>query len=288
MSIASTNIAAVVVVYNPSEEVLRNIFTYIDYVDKLYLYDNSPTPRLTNSLSKYKSKIEYLGNGKNNGIAFALNVGANKAIKDGYKLLLTMDQDSSFSDKNIPLLFDFTHKFSLDNIGIISPFHNTKGYRVPVSTKEYEEVLAVMTSGNMLNLEIFKRVGGFLEEFFIDYVDFEYCLRLNSMGYKVIQLNNIILEHNLGELITRKFFGRTISVTNHPPLRLYYRTRNRLYVTQKYCTTFFRYSVSLLRLIVADFIKVVFFEKQKFEKMKMIGIGIIHFFLRRDGEYLVK
>ena len=89
-------LAAVLVFYNPSSDNIEFINTYIDEVDKLYVNDNSDDniKRLNNT-----DKIEYVKLNKNMGIAYALNVGAKRAVKDKFKYLLTLDQDSKITKK---------------------------------------------------------------------------------------------------------------------------------------------------------------------------------------------
>ena len=62
----------------------------------------------------------------------------------------------------------------------------------------------------------------------------DYCLSLNKGGFKIIQVNNAILIHNLGESIKKSVLGLKITPTNHSPLRRYYMSRNRRYIWDKY------------------------------------------------------
>jgi GT2 family glycosyltransferase len=67
-------------------------------------------------------------------------------------------------------------------------------------TKErFEEKLVVITSGNLLKVSAFERIGGFREDLFIDSVDFDFCLRLKKSGYRIMRCNQAILYHSLGE-----------------------------------------------------------------------------------------
>ena len=63
-------IAGVTVLYNPNQEVIKNIKNYLPYIEKLYLVDNSPNK--DNKKLKINSKIKYINNHKNLGIAEAL------------------------------------------------------------------------------------------------------------------------------------------------------------------------------------------------------------------------
>ena len=56
----------------------------------------------------------------------------------------------------------------------------------------------MITSGSLLALAVFRRVGPMREDFFIDAVDFQYCLRLRRHGYKVIETLLPTLIHPIG------------------------------------------------------------------------------------------
>ena len=84
-------LAAVVVFYFPSEKNIKNINNYIDVVDKVIVVDNSDDEieRMKNT-----EKIEYIKLGENKGIAYALNVGAKRAIEDK-KVIDILSEDSN-------------------------------------------------------------------------------------------------------------------------------------------------------------------------------------------------
>ena len=275
------NLAAVVVLYNPVLEVVTNINSYIRYVDIVYAVDNSEQKnnKLIEILGKYK-KIKYINNGGNQGIAHALNVGAREAIKDGYGFLLTMDQDSKASEKMIPRMLQCLDKFNGFNVGIVSPFHASKFHKISQERGCIEKKI-VMTSGNMLSLDAYRQIGPFMEELFLDYVDNEYCLRLQKFGYKVIQASEAILFHNLGELSMHKLFGKNIYCYNYPPIRYYYRTRNVITTNRKYTYVDYMYFKELLK----DIVKIVLYETDKIAKFVHIYFGIRDAIRGKMGKY---
>lgn len=92
-------LAACVVLYNPDDTIFENILTYGNYVDKLIVIDNSLKKNnlLIDKLNEiFESKLIYINNNDNLGIATALNQACDKAIELKFKWILTMDQDSSF------------------------------------------------------------------------------------------------------------------------------------------------------------------------------------------------
>lgn len=224
-------IAGVVVLYQPDKKVIANIKTYINQVDILYAVDNSDKKnhKLIEILEK-SLKIQYVDNGGNKGIAAALNVGAVSAIRAGYEYLLTMDQDSRCSEHMVERLAEYFKMHSGEHIGIVSAFQEISSEKSIYHLKKEEQLQTVMTSGNLLNLTAYKKVGKFLNKYFIDHVDNEYCLRLNKRGYKVVRLNDVILHHNLGVPVNVAGIAKSL----HSPVRLYYIVRNSLDMCERY------------------------------------------------------
>ena len=274
-------IPATVIWYNPDNENINNIKTYINYVEKIYIIDNSMKSNMKLSSSLNNDKIEYVYNNKNLGIAKALNFACEKAINDGFEWILTMDQDSSFDSDGIKKYFETFDNMENKNIGIFSPRHILKN-----DTKEFDEssdfleVDHVMTSGNLLNLSVWEKIGKFDENLFIDEVDSEICFRIIESGYKVIQLNKIRMFHELGNLEKRNFFTRKISVLNHNHIRKYYIMRNKFYMLKKYK----KYRLRYIYYILNDFFKVIFYEKDKLRKLKYMFKGITDFMKNKMGE----
>lgn len=265
------NICGIVVWYNPTFKDVNNISSYINDIDYLYIFDNTVDPKININFFKncenWKSKIKYISFNENKGIAFALNYIAEIALKKGYKWLLTMDQDSSFSNLSFKNYFSINKK--LDNVAILGPNYDYKNKDLKVSTL-LREVELIITSGNLINLEIWKKVNGFDEKLFIDEVDHEYCYKIKKKNYKILECGNIILNHNLGKSCEKIIFGKKIKYTEHSAIRKYYIFRNSLYITNLYPEYKKKYRKKLLK----EIIKILLLEEQKYSKLKMIMIGI--------------
>ena len=276
-------IAAVVVLYNPDSDILNNINTYINQVDKLFVIDNSENfiPSLIDKI-QLLNNVEYVYNHSNIGIAAALNIGAKKADAENFEYLLTMDQDSKASSEMVAELLKC---FSIDSrIAIVSPFHKLiKNITAKQKNNICHQVLTTMTSGNLVKIKNLKEIGLYKEDFFIDYVDHEICLRMNKMGFKVYQNNETLLSHSLGELKQKFFLFKKVYPTHHSPLRLYYRTRNRLYVLNSYKKEFPLYCINDFVNFIKEFIKIILFESQRRKKLFMIYQGFIDFKKRNFG-----
>ncbi|MFN2438727.1 MAG: hypothetical protein ABR503_05970, partial [Chitinophagaceae bacterium] len=101
------NIAGVVILYNPSNDVVSNINSYLPYINKLYVVDNSENSALSMlQETGVAEKVIYIHDGENKGIAERLNQVVEISLAEGFDWLLTMDQDSLFSYSSISSYFN--------------------------------------------------------------------------------------------------------------------------------------------------------------------------------------
>lgn len=265
-------IAGCVVLYNPPDDCIGNIETYIGLVDVLFVMDNSTkhNAELISSL-KQNPKIEYTDFNANTGIAYALKIGVGKAVEKGYDLCLTMDQDSRFPLISREELYDrFASVSNLDDYGIIGLNFNSE-----CKERELKEVKTWITSGNFIVLECYKKIKGFNADLFIDYVDFELNEQFYNIGKKIAVWQDWSLEHKIGNPERHSFFLIKFTVMNHSPIRLYYRYRNSLFLFKK--NKRFYKNLYYHNLFI-DIPKILLFETDRKKKLRMIKIG------RRDAK----
>jgi rhamnosyltransferase len=270
-----------VVLYNPDEEIFKNISTYLDYVKELIVVDNSELENLELKTRLQKMpKVHYVRNGENLGIARALNIAAEYGIARGYKWLLTMDQDTCFYEASALEYFDHFNQMEKAKLAILSPYQ--------LNVKEHvssEVVQLVMTSANIISLKCFVEIGGFNNGLFIDEVDHDYCLRAIQAGYDIKRVN-IRISHALGRHRTMKFMNKKLVVSVHSPIRLYYITRNNLYMLKQYETAFPALMATRRKMLYTVLFNNIFFDlKLSLEKLKYIRRGIRDFKNNQYGKY---
>lgn len=226
-------LAGVVILYKPETDMFKNLRSYLPFLDVLYVADN------TEEKAKFppdfpETNIHLIQDGENRGIAYRLNQAATLAKEKGYRWLLTMDQDSFFDQAQLTQYIDCLQRF--DNSATVAMFGVEYNRKNAAAGCACEAVSYHITSGSLLNLDLFSTIGRFDENLFIDEVDLEYCYRANIAGYKVIKFNNIYLNHSLGTVRyhrSLKNFKLTPRAL-HSPVRVYYMIRNYLYVSKKY------------------------------------------------------
>jgi len=282
-------ICSITVTYKPDFIINKQIKLLLKFIDKIIIIDNgSVNKKMLQKISRYK-KIFIVYNEENIGLAAALNMGIKYAIKRGFKWVLALDQDS-LPDKNmINKMIKVYNELSYDrkkDIGGIFPYHielQNKN-KLKITDNSYKFTETAITSGSMFKIDIFKKTGFFEEKLFIDYIDYEFCLRAKKFGYKFIMVNNAILYHKLGDTKEIYFLNKKRVVTNHSPLRRYYITRNRFYVYKKYFNIAKNFIINDFKCFIKEIIKIILFEKEKFSKLYMIFLGLIHFLFNRYGK----
>ena len=275
-------VAGMVTLYNPTDEDISNINSYIDDIDKLYIIDNTEGKDNKSRIPKNK-KIEYIFKNNNLGVATAMNIAAEKAREEGYNWLLTMDQDTTFNPGVLAKMKEVAQKEDTKKVGIICPWHHTKLIDKKPDT-EYDDPHDVMTSGNLVNLSILEKIGGYKDELFIDGIDIEFSMNLHKHGYKILRINSIEIEHNLGDIFYKNIHGRLFLCTNHAPIRRYYIMRNYHYIKDMYL----KYDPSYCYALVSqrhNMIGVLLFEKQKIKKIKMYLRGYRDYKKGIKGKY---
>jgi len=85
----------------------------------------------------------------------------------------------------------------------------------------------------LLNMKLIHKIGVMRDEYFIDRVDNEFCFRARRMGFKIVVLPGIDVEHKLGNITIGKILGKKICLYNQSPVRAYYRTRNLILFTKE-------------------------------------------------------
>lgn len=253
-SIRKNKICAVVVLYNPNEEVIGNIYSYVQELDRLYIYDNSDKKNISyiEKLEKIP-KAEYLGKKDNNGLAMAFNETAGIARTAGYTWMITFDQDSFAEKGMVTAMREFCDSSSCDNsIAVVAPVINDIDKSKITQERYCTYFDKVIQSGSMHNLEIMEIVGGYDEKLFIDLVDYEYCTRCIVNGYKIIKLSNALLMHNQqNDKVERMFIeGTEVYINKFSPDRYYYKFRNAKYCFDKYRESYPLYALDCQNTIM--------------------------------------
>ena len=288
-------IIAGIVTFEPDINRLQeNLEAISPQVPRIFIYDNGSTnSEEISTLAKALPNISVIHSGTNDGIAAALNRLAEAALDRGATSLLTLDQDSVCS----PAMVSKLAAELADGIGMVTPYivdrnkQTLEEYRrldLP-HVERYRQPArrGAITSGAIVDLTAWSRVGGFDELFFIDYVDYDFNQRLMDADYTILRVNTAPLLHEVGRAartwlhVPRKDLSGSWRLERffafgHSPARCYYKARNRVLFTRKHGRKLGLTHEGIWQ-IPQQIVLTLMFERQRFAKLKGFVRGI------RDG-----
>jgi rhamnosyltransferase len=278
-------VCAVIVTYHPQSSVVDNARLLRPQVAEIVVVDNGSDAKSAALLSELEqiSGVRVLRNPQNLGIAAALNLGIRHAANAGYHWVITFDQDSTVTPgfmESMQAAYEscpFKQK-----VALISPTHcvSEAAWKRKSSQRSrpiFSLIRAAMTSGSLINIHALLDAGLYDEKMFIDYVDFDACLRLWQRGYQLIWSRRSFLLHHLGSPEGHFLFGIPFTLVAHNPTRRYYIMRNRVIVYRRYAGAFPRWVMKDMAWMMLEFAKMLVFERDRAAKLSRAFKGI------RDG-----
>jgi rhamnosyltransferase len=224
-------ILTAVVAFEPDENSIAKIAQLHREVGRLLVVDNSFTSAAIARVKRIcdADGINLLQKGSNRGQAEALNRACEWAQAHGYGFVLFFDQDTRVLPGFMDQLLACAEQLPSDptqavlGCDYLSPRRLSGKPGVSVSKKR-----AVITSASLVSISLWQRVGRFREDFFIDHVDDEFCLRARRAGGSVWRLDAPLIEHRIGTGTVSRWSR------NHSAFRWYHIIRNHLWTLREY------------------------------------------------------
>lgn len=236
----SARVHAVVVSYRSDPERLALQFErLLQQVSAIVWVDNASGDGLRTLAGRWPAeRLHPIWLDDNQGIGTAQNRGMEHALALGATHVLLMDDDSLPAPGMVAqLLAALATRPQAAAVGAChvdprrqaerTPFSMVSGVRLRwlpcADASQVWEVDHVIASGCLIPAPALQAVGRMREDFFIDWVDTEWCLRARGRGWRIYGVCAALLEHTLGDQVVR-VLGREIP--RHAPWRHYYQARN--------------------------------------------------------------
>ncbi|CAD6490826.1 MAG: Glycosyl transferase family 2 [Candidatus Argoarchaeum ethanivorans] len=312
-------IACVIVAYNNVSNIgklLEVLLNQSEPIAEIILVDNASSDGTAQMVKQTFPQVTLFANSSNTGVGGGYAQGMEYAYKKGYNWIWLLDGDSlpkvSALEQLMTALVNLMPVHPKIGILASSPTNPSTGqiyggfirkglfHKIPKEITHFRKpvpVDTVVSSGCLVSDKVVKDVGLPRTDFFMDFVDAEYNLRVLRKGYEIISVPNSIIYHHVGHarIITSRIIKSAIRfcftsenvLSSHPPWREYYAKRNELY-------TFwheFRSYRAIFRLMLATSVTileiVIYNDKQKVQGIKYIFQGLIDGFKGKIGKTVI-
>ncbi len=283
-------VGAVFVTFHPDPGIYQRVLAVAPQVREILIVDNGSAEDELTPLNRLMAEgvAASIMNGANLGLAVALNQGVAWGEDRGLDWVVTFDQDT---DPGPSLI---------EEAGLVFAAHTRKPPAVIgagwVSSPDLRpdcddaggvEVACVITSGTLHSVSVWRALGGFRDDFFVDYVDTEYCLRARAAGYLVARACRLTMSHTIGRPTKRRAFFRSVTPSNHNRMRRYFITRNRIRVWKQYGRLEPRYVRFDIRASLKELLKLVVYEDDRPAKLAAIARGAWDGLFQREDPTLL-
>ncbi len=219
----SVKLSIIIVSYNSAKFIGKCIDSIEHNLPKnseIIVVDSGSEDETTEILEKYKNiklikSQTNIGYGKGNNLGFRLSKG---------EYILILNPDTTVAKESVQKLLDYIDSHS--EAGLVAPKLIQDNGKVQPTVRKlptikgalaeyyfkiknaYEayipdpdsplEVESVVGAALMIKRDVFEKIGGFDERYFMYFEDLELCRKLHNLGYKIIYLPDAVVYHKVG------------------------------------------------------------------------------------------
>lgn len=284
------SVCALLVVHNPPPGLAARAAAALAQTDRLLAFVNGGD---CPGLPEEGGRTEVVRSAGNIGLAAAQNALIRRALDEGHDWLLFLDHDTLLADGAVRTMLDALE--DLDDAGnvamLVPSVHEQKAavrqYALTLdesgrvrkswfgSSPVLRRTLVAISSGSLVRASAFRELGLMREDFFIDYVDTDFCLRLNAAGREIVAVRDAAILHEMGARQTRRLFGLAFVPANYSPFRRFHICRNRVAAWRLHGRSFPGYVRFDLQGGLFDLFKVLAFENGRWAKLKACAKGFL-------------
>lgn len=181
---------------------------------RVYIFDNSP---FEDGVCKEIKKLNliYITAGINIGLGYSLATLCATAYSNGYSHLLYLDQDTGIGQKTLEFIKTFKETLP---VSVIKEYAALVFSDKPKSNHSINNVRLAINSGSLYNLNSLKIIGWHNPNYFLDCVDYEFCLRARYLGFKIGLIKAVPEFDHISEQPDQVFrlFNKTMIVRDYP------------------------------------------------------------------------
>ena len=287
-------VAAVIVTFNRKELLSQNLQMLQKQTllpDMIYIIDNHSTDGTAEHLQAngfFESlPIDYVYLNENTGGAGGFSFGTQRAYEAGFDFVWLMDDDGKpcnertfeiLQKKAISLYKSGSRHLMLNSLVTYDGYHLAFGLSIDDDTlcklRDDEDFFLAGKinpfNSTLISREVFERVGFPNKDFFICVDEMDFRLRCRLAAVVIGTVGASLYCHPAFARVEKSFLGKKLTVSNFSANKRYYIIRNKTY-------SYFvvnRQKGMWLKEMVRDFAAVLFFEKQRMQKIGKMLRGI--------------
>lgn len=286
------SVASVTVVFNAADRILRQMAALrlqTRPINEIVVVDNASTDGTAEVIRAQYPDVTILRLPENRGHCGAWAAGIEyAALRRHHDWVWTFDDDSVPTAGALDRMLRISDDAADSSVGILAalPFHPQSDSPYPplqwrdafIKTSEVDLespiVFAdlVFASGAMVRRDVVETIGVPRADFFMDFGDFEYCMRARRHGYRIAVIPEAKVSHEVGEAKPVRIFGRQYLWPDHAIWREYYMARNFAYTVWRLYPNW-RSKLFVVRHLVRHSVGLLIFGRNKVAGLRRILQG---------------
>ncbi|MEC4595210.1 hypothetical protein VPG91_29745 [Nitrospirillum amazonense] len=287
-------IAALVVAYRPDDGLAACLAAAAGAADRVFLFqqdrgrDAGDDARVDRAVAATGAVL--LTDPDNIGLAAAQNRLVDQALAQGADWLLFLDQDSvprpglraAYADA-LAAAPPGTGLLAARNVepdgGPDSPWVVSPDGRRWTVVRRLDgpllpDLLLAPASGSLVSARAARACGPLRDDFFIDWVDVEYALRLRRAGFRLVAVRDALVDHRLGAVTHVQAGGRALAITHHAARRRWFQARNALWTWRLHRRAVPALTGWTLRILASTAVKIAVMERDRLPKLAAFASGL--------------
>jgi rhamnosyltransferase len=184
-----------IVVFRPKKSLFLRIQKALTCGFSIYIFDNSPDFKDTCEYCCHinAKDLVYLSDERNLGLAKGISTICKRAYSDKLSAIINFDQDTIFNENTLKFInkfYDYNRQLLCDQGYSVIAFTSDElngfvGEEECTDPFGFVDAMLVRNSGSFFFLDQLEKIGWHDNGYFVDGVDYEFCLRSINRGFRI-------------------------------------------------------------------------------------------------------
>jgi rhamnosyltransferase len=173
------------IIYKPENSFIERLKKTVVDGFKIYIFDNSPEESNVRDFCLGRKEIKYLTVGKNVGLGLGISSICAQAYYEGNSALVFFDQDTVFQSETLSFIDNYHMNHEILEATYSAVVFGASNSLIAGGADCFQDVNVAINSGSLFFLRNLKNIGWHNETYFVDGVDYEFCLNSKKHGLKI-------------------------------------------------------------------------------------------------------